>query len=588
MAVLIRKSFAEMSSNMSSSSSDGRNGWNPLRVLNTSRPYTPLETTRDGRRRKGGRRRTGGGDLPKLVIQESREEEEEEEEGGGEDHPPKTGELRLPSIRGNCVVRRQFRFAPKKGEETDGDGDGGGDKRIGGTKSEEDLDPREECQQLLKLLLSRPESEEGEKEATESVIAAAERLLARHRRRNARLPRDCLLPLSKLLFLLANDDGNDERLLTSSASSGGGGSTLCGDFVDLALGRADAAEDAEAVLNSYGAIKLLSHNSELLEVLCSHGLVQLLLLHLKVLSQDWQGRLAKNVAFQATACLRNCLNSQRGQAEFRTAGGAGALDSVAEAFSSSKEISCNLARLYSVLSQLSTSSSEKTSSSSSSASSVGSLHRLTRSHPECSELVVRTAFALGNVAAGDDAGREDILGRADLLDCLTEVLESRVATSASTASEPTEDKLTEDIVVKVVRVFANLAVLPAGGRWAATNDRLVRCLVGVLSVGERKKKTSKEEEDDNYLLLSALSAVCNLSYYPIVRHCELYEGVVGHVFSADAGVAAEAARAVGNLSRVRAVRARIGERETLARLMEVTDRQGEAEAEGDQVIRDLR
>ncbi len=568
-----------------------------------------------------------------MVIQESREELAEDDadqqhsrqsSGGSIGRSSlRTAEIRLPSIRGQQqlqqqhqhihsgsgggkggtwekketgIVRKQFRPAtssssaapscpaeelyPDEDSSLGSNGQCRTDKNGG--DSIEDMSPQEACQHLLNLLLARPEQDgvpdgsNGPGEHAINAIKSAEALLARQKRKRQRLPSECFLPLSKMMFLLASDDDNDRLFCCSS---------LPGDLVEQALGEMDVAGDAEAVLNCYGALKLLSHNPELLERLCSHGLVPLLVLHLKVLAglgedgRQGKVKLGKNVTFQATACLRNCLNSQRGQAEFVSGcGGLAVLDAVAERFSGSREISCNLARLYSVLSQLGEAQQQRDLSS-----SVRALHRLTSLHPSCSELVVRTAFALGNVAAQGDSGRSALLAENGLLECLAEMMDERTKKIASSSSSGR--KLDEDILVKTIRVFANLAVLPEGGHWAATNDRLVRCLVTLL---ERKADEQQQGEgggDPHYLLLSALSAVCNLSYYPIVRHCDLYDGVLDHVHSADLGVAAEAARAVGNLSRMKPVRARLGESENMARLMEVVDRQADQE---NPMARDLR
>ncbi len=541
-------------------------GWNPLRVLNTSRPFTPQAAGRDGRRRGKGNNNSkiAAGDLPRLVIKEEDEETHESRSS--------MQDIRLPQIsQTKVIVRKQFRRQSNSKDRNQEDEDDDDDDRKDKKSAEEELDPFDACQQMLQVLLSRSdndhECEDDSDRVERTVILQADKLLMSLWEKKMKLPRACFLPLSKIMFLLSSDDDNDRFLC---------GTSLLANYVEQALGQMDLSEDAEAALNSYGMLKLVSHNQDLLEALCLHGLVPLILLHLKILCQDRNVKLGKNVAFQMTACLRNCLNNRTGQEEFRSCGGVETLDAVTAAFSASKEISCNLARLYSVLSQLPMVQDQF------SAASVDALYLMVKQHANSDELMVRTAFALGNIAAYDDLGRKILLDRHDLLECLIGVLDSKSMTATTTSSD---DKLTEDILVKSVRVFANLAVLKEGGQWAAVNDGLVKALIRLL---ERKTAKTESEEEDNYLLLSTLSAVCNLSYYPMVRYCQLLECVLPHVLDngdGDAGMAAEAARVVGNLSRITSVRSQLSTKDTLGQLMGIADDYNEPD---DYARRDLR
>jgi len=105
-----------------------------------------------------------------------------------------------------------------------------------------------------------------------------------------KLPREARLAISKLFFLVTSDDANDARLMESDLPQ----SYL------LLLGEASVSEEREAVLNSYGALKFLTHSQQLLSTLISNGLVPLALLHLKVLClrEESSQRLSKNVVFQ--------------------------------------------------------------------------------------------------------------------------------------------------------------------------------------------------------------------------------------------------------------------------------------------------
>ncbi len=373
------------------------------------------------------------------------------------------------------------------------------------------------------------------------------------------------LPLSRLLLCLASDDKNDVGFLEAKEG-------LLPAYLSL-LGGMCVVKDAETMLNSYGALKLLSYNSDLLCLLCRSGLVDLCVLHLKLLSEanTDTSKLVRNVVFQATFCLRNCLNDSGGLADFERLAGGRLLDQLATRFADSREIACNLARIFSVLSQIDHKGSARaaTRKKQASASTVQSIYLITSNHADKRELVVRSAFTLGNIAAAGNDGRLALASHPELgpflLDLFTDYSKKFLE-----KGNLERDNLLEDILVKTVRVFANLSVRPETGEEIATDEQLVSCLIDILHrLSEFDESLEEKTNDDSSpgLLLSVISAVCNLSYYPVVFYSDLFVCVRDHMFSADPDIATEAVRAVGNLSRIKSIRQKVSEEKTFERLL---------------------
>ena len=128
------------------------------------------------------------------------------------------------------------------------------------------------------------------------------------------------------------------------------------------------------------------------------------------------------ISFQMTSCIRNVLNSERGREEFLSANSLSTMDDLCRKFIDSPEIMCNLARIYSVLS-LNRSSSK--SAASFDGASVECLLSMTKAHSTKQELVVRTTFALGNLAAEEEE-RKRLAKNTDLFEFLPRFLRSSI------------------------------------------------------------------------------------------------------------------------------------------------------------------
>jgi len=153
------------------------------------------------------------------------------------------------------------------------------------------------------------------------------------------------------------------------------------------------------------------------------------------------------------------LNSHQGRKEFYKAKGGDVLNRLATEYYNSREIACNLSRIFSVLSQVDEAkdslntlkSEEKETFEEMTATvedTVQALQAMTAQHPRSPELVVRTTFALGNIAAKDDRGRAAIAERAELTNVLVDILEANADQLAGEATEGMGGNLVGDVLVK--------------------------------------------------------------------------------------------------------------------------------------------
>ena len=126
----------------------------------------------------------------------------------------------------------------------------------------------------------------------------------------------------------------------------------------------------------------------------------------------------------------------------------------------------------------------------------------------------------------------------------------------SSAAEPTPPDHAErvDVLVKLIRLLAHLAISPAIGQEIASSDSSLS-LLRVL-----QNFTMEKHEE---LQLNAVSAVTNLSYYTIdgsrllSKHEDLCEALIPVLVFPNSEGMVEASRALGNLSRVPEARATI-------------------------------
>ena len=102
--------------------------------------------------------------------------------------------------------------------------------------------------------------------------------------------------------------------------------------------------------------------------------------------------------------------------------------------------------------------------------------------------MVRISFVLGNLTAKSDLSRSRLFQQPKSLDTLLAVLKyyleidskSGEASKSQTEGATPDNSKTEDVLIKVIRVIANMSINEEIGAQIATNENCVKLLLVVL------------------------------------------------------------------------------------------------------------
>jgi len=191
---------------------------------------------------------------------------------------------------------------------------------------------------------------------------------------------------------------------------------------------------------------------------------------------------------------------------------------------------------------------------------VGGLLRTLVPHVDNLAIIIRVCFVLGNITASDGPSRGLIAG-AGGVDLLGGILERYDTEDAELhkANDDSQQKRTKDIadvLTKVIRVLANLAIDEVVGPTIARHGSVAR----IVEILERRRIDSSEE-----LVLNAVSAVTNLSFYDVEQNVILQkQEMIGTrlqplLLHENDEAVIESVRAYGNFSRAQDAKDRMVE-----------------------------
>ncbi|XP_058657105.1 armadillo repeat-containing protein 2 isoform X1 [Ammospiza caudacuta] len=177
------------------------------------------------------------------------------------------------------------------------------------------------------------------------------------------------------------------------------------------------------------------------------------------------------------------------------------------------------------------------------------------------DLVIRIIFILGNLTARNDQSREQFFKEKGSVNTLTSLFQTyyELDLNAPTwhhdrkgKSQPKYPSEAEDVLIKLIRVLANLSIHPRVGAALAAAHPLVGLLVTVLEY--------KSVDDCEELVINAATAINNLSYYQVensaVQEKQLHiaEMLLKLLMSDNMDAVVEAVRVFGNLSQHHEIR----------------------------------
>ncbi|XP_068040310.1 armadillo repeat-containing protein 2 isoform X4 [Anomalospiza imberbis] len=177
------------------------------------------------------------------------------------------------------------------------------------------------------------------------------------------------------------------------------------------------------------------------------------------------------------------------------------------------------------------------------------------------DLVIRIIFILGNLTARSDQSREQFFKEKESINTLTSLFQTyyELDLNALTWHHDRKGKKhlkypseAEDVLIKLIRVLANLSIHPRVGAALAAAHPVVGLLVTVL---EYKSVNACEE-----LVINAATAINNLSYYQLEnsavqdKKLHIAEMLLKLLMSDNMDAVVEAVRVFGNLSQHHEIR----------------------------------
>uniref|UniRef100_A0A8C3QQY1 Armadillo repeat containing 2 n=1 Tax=Cyanoderma ruficeps TaxID=181631 RepID=A0A8C3QQY1_9PASS len=360
-----------------------------------------------------------------------------------------------------------------------------------------------------------------------------------------------LLSVCKLAFKICRNKKNDFIVQND---------TLL-DYLLQVLWNEDLQTNNEALVYCMAAIKSMSEKDKLLYKMVNKGAVEMFLELMKQINNikehDTYFYKLGHLLVQLTATLRILADCALARRRLSDSAAIPELCVALEQRSSDKDVCICIVR---VLSKLSTYNDFCAALADCSRCYILFLALLNK-YQKQQDLVVRIIFILGNLTAKNDQSREQFFQEKDSVNTLISLFQTYydLDLNAPTCDHDTQGKKhlkypseAEDVLIKLIRVLANLSIHPRVGTALAAAHPAVGLLVTVL---EYKSVDACEE-----LVINAATTINNLSYYQVkdsaVQEKKLHiaEMLLKLLMSDNMDAVVEAVRVFGNLSQHREIR----------------------------------
>ncbi|KAF1396482.1 Armadillo repeat-containing protein 2, partial [Spheniscus humboldti] len=356
-----------------------------------------------------------------------------------------------------------------------------------------------------------------------------------------------LLSVCKLAFKICRNEKNDyiiqnDRLL---------------DCLLEVLRTEDLQKSNEALLYCMGAIKFMSGNAVLLNEMVNKGAVETLLQLMKQINtikeNDTYFSNLGHLLVQLTATLRNLADLPPARRQLICSGAVSELCVALEQRMNAKDVCTYIVRIFSKLSSYNDFCAALADCSRCYILFLALLNK----HQKQQDLVIRIIFILGNLTAKNNQAREQFFKEKGSVNTLISLFQTyreldlnaqkryheRGGEGKKRPKHPSE---AEDVLIKLIRVLANLSIHPSVGAALAAAHRVVELLVTVLEY--------KSVDDSEELVISAATAINNLSYYKVKssavqdKKLHIAEILLKLLMSNNMDGVVEAVRVFGNLS----------------------------------------
>ncbi|XP_010002653.1 PREDICTED: armadillo repeat-containing protein 2 [Chaetura pelagica] len=313
-----------------------------------------------------------------------------------------------------------------------------------------------------------------------------------------------LLSVCKLVFKICRNEKNDDLIQEERLW----------DCLLEVLRTEDLLKNNEALLYCMRAIKFMSGNAVLLKEMVNKGAIETLLQLMKQINNikenDTYFFSLGHLLVQLTATLRNLADFPPARHQLLCSAAAPELCLALELRANNKDVSAYIVRIFSKLSSYNDFCAALADCSRCYILFLALLDK----HQKQQGLVIRILFILGNLTEKNNQAREQLFKEKGSVDTLISLFQTYHKLDLNAQKwyheregeeknrHPSE---AEDVLIKLIRVLANLSVHPRVGAALAAAHPVVELLVAVLEY--------KSVDDCEELVISATTAISNLSYY---------------------------------------------------------------------------
>ncbi|XP_062953848.1 armadillo repeat-containing protein 2 [Cynocephalus volans] len=362
-----------------------------------------------------------------------------------------------------------------------------------------------------------------------------------------KVSRKNLLNICKLIFKISRSEKYDSVIRNDS---------ILDSLLDV-LRSEDLQTNIEAFLYCMGTIKFISGNPGFLSEMISKGALEILMNLIKQINENTKkcGTCLLNschLLVQMTATLRNLVDSPLARSKFLNIDALPQLCTVMEQYVGDKDVCTNIARIFSKL----TSYHDCCAALANYSRCYALFLNLINKYQTKQDLVIRIVFILGNLTAKNNQAREQFSKEKGSIQTLLSLFhmsyqldlhsQKQAGDRAEQPKVQRPPSEVEDMLIKLTRVLANLAIHPGVGPALATNRRVVGLLLTMLEY--------KSLDDCEELVINTTATINNLSYYQvknsIIQDKRLYiaELLLKLLVSNNMDGILEAVRVFGNLS----------------------------------------
>ncbi|XP_049613981.1 armadillo repeat-containing protein 2 isoform X1 [Syngnathus scovelli] len=349
-----------------------------------------------------------------------------------------------------------------------------------------------------------------------------------------------LLNICKLIFQISRSEANDVLFQNNS---------VLDSLVGLLL-REDATSCSEALFYGAGTLKFLSGNVVVVHLLLEKNFMSATRDFIQKLCRvdDAHLTIAGHILVQLTATLRNLADHSEARPLFVSHSLMSKLCSVLQRYHQDQDVCTNVSRIYSKLSSY----AECRLALEQTPDCYHLFLELLSKHHQKQDMVVRLLFTLGNLTAKSDEARQRLFRCEASLDTLLRLYDDYQLREEEESPPPASRREAEDVLVKLVRVLANMCLHEDVGAALASSTTCVQLLMETLEL----RSVAESEE----LTVNVAAAINNLTFYrkesAVLRRSQLAiaQLMLKLVLSSNMTAVLEATRVYGNVSQSKDVR----------------------------------